>query len=63
MNPIEDIACTCPYCSEEITLMIDRSLTQQTYTEDCQVCCCPIIIDVNINADNEIILSTHQENN
>jgi len=33
---------TCPYCWEEISMVLDLSVTAQTYVEDCEVCCNPI---------------------
>ncbi|MBT8297387.1 MAG: CPXCG motif-containing cysteine-rich protein [Maribacter sp.] len=32
----------CPYCWEEISMLIDTSISKQTYIEDCEVCCNPI---------------------
>ena len=32
----------CPYCWEEISFLLDPSVTKQTYVEDCKVCCNPI---------------------
>ena len=32
----------CPYCWEEISFLLDASIRQQTYVEDCEVCCNPI---------------------
>lgn len=32
----------CPYCWEEISMILDTSIRQQTYIEDCEVCCNPI---------------------
>jgi outer membrane receptor protein involved in Fe transport len=32
----------CPYCWEEISMILDSSIRQQTYIEDCEVCCNPI---------------------
>ena len=32
----------CPHCWEEISMLIDASVRQQTYIEDCEVCCNPI---------------------
>ena len=32
----------CPYCWEEISMVLDMSVTAQTYVEDCEVCCNPI---------------------
>lgn len=33
---------TCPYCWEEISMVLDPSVYRQTYVEDCEVCCNPI---------------------
>ena len=32
----------CPYCWEEISVLLDPSVRQQTYIEDCENCCNPI---------------------
>lgn len=34
----------CPYCWENISMLLDSSIKQQTYIEDCEVCCNPIQI-------------------
>jgi len=34
----------CPYCWEEISMLLDNSVAKQTYVEDCEVCCNPIQI-------------------
>ena len=39
----------CPYCWEEISVLLDTSVNQQTYVEDCEVCCNPIEITSNFN--------------
>ncbi len=44
----------CPYCAEEITLVVDCSEDEQTYTEDCFVCCRPILISVH-SAEGELV--------
>ena len=38
----------CPHCGEVIELVIDPSADKE-YIEDCQVCCCPIIVKVTAN--------------
>jgi hypothetical protein len=35
---------TCPYCGEAITLFLDLSVEEQTYIEDCSVCCQPMSV-------------------
>ena len=32
----------CPYCWENISVLVDTSITDQEYVEDCEVCCNPI---------------------
>lgn len=36
----------CPYCWETIEVIADCSVSEQEYTEDCSVCCRPIIVSV-----------------
>ncbi len=40
----------CPYCWEEISMLIDSSIPKQTYVEDCEVCCNPIEVTVQFAA-------------
>ncbi|USD26170.1 CPXCG motif-containing cysteine-rich protein [Flagellimonas marinaquae] len=32
----------CPYCWETISFLLDSSVSEQIYIEDCEVCCNPI---------------------
>lgn len=34
----------CPYCGEAISIVLDISVEEQEYFEDCFVCCQPILI-------------------
>jgi len=43
----------CPYCFEEISMLVDPSVLKQEYVEDCEVCCNPILIQVGCT-DGEI---------
>ena len=45
----------CPYCWENISMLIDTSQTEQNYIEDCEVCCNPI--QINIKTENNEIVS------
>lgn len=40
----------CPYCGELIELLLDDSVTEQSYIEDCSVCCRPIVVQVSYAA-------------
>ncbi len=37
----------CPYCWENISMLLDTSVAKQTYIEDCEICCNPIEIQVS----------------
>jgi len=34
----------CPYCWEQVEIVVDLSVAEQQYVEDCFVCCRPIVI-------------------
>jgi transcription elongation factor Elf1 len=42
---------SCPYCGEEISMVLDLSVPRQTYVEDCEVCCYPIEIRYSVVED------------
>lgn len=43
----------CPYCWESLDITVDGTAGDQLYTEDCQVCCRPMIIRVHLDAEGE----------
>ncbi len=43
---------SCPYCFEEISMLLDPSVTKQKYIEDCEVCCNPIEIQFEIEGED-----------
>ena len=63
MSALEELDIQCPYCGEIISVLIDCSIQQQDYIEDCQVCCKPInffvrldkqgLPQVHVTAENE----------
>ena len=42
----------CPYCGEQISMVLDLSVRGQTYVEDCEVCCNPIEISYSVEDDS-----------
>lgn len=48
-----DIA--CPYCGEDITIVVDLTAGSQQYIEDCAVCCRPVLLDIEIDAEGDLI--------
>ncbi len=51
MSLLEEHQITCPNCGEYVEIVLDMSVIKQQYTEDCFVCCKPIVIYVDY--DNE----------
>lgn len=62
MRELDDRAIDCPYCGESIDILIDKSVPQQDYVEDCQVCCRPINFCVSIDPDGAVQLRVTSEN-
>ncbi|WP_460218060.1 CPXCG motif-containing cysteine-rich protein [Psychroserpens sp. MEBiC05023] len=50
----------CPYCWESISMLIDISQINQSYIEDCEVCCHPI--QLHITTENQEIISFEVQN-
>lgn len=61
MNLLDEHPISCPYCGEFITILIDCSIAEQSYTEDCQVCCQPIVMDVTVEADNISVYARRED--
>jgi hypothetical protein len=62
MDLLQEAAISCPYCGESITILVDASLEEQQYIEDCQVCCQPMIIHLQISANGHCRVEARQEN-
>ena len=39
---------TCPYCGQQISMLLEELYGAQTYIEDCEVCCNPIQISYEV---------------
>ncbi|MFV3403724.1 MULTISPECIES: CPXCG motif-containing cysteine-rich protein [Pseudomonas] len=45
----------CPYCGEPVETTVDISGGDQDYIEDCQVCCRPVVIRLQVHDDEWMI--------
>jgi transcription elongation factor Elf1 len=45
---------TCPYCWQQISFVLDLSAGEQSYIEDCEVCCRPIAVRFESDGDEVI---------
>lgn len=57
----EEKTIQCPYCLESITVLVDASVCEQEYVEDCQVCCQPILLQVYCG-DESVSIRVDREN-
>lgn len=62
MNTLFEQDISCPYCGEIISVLLDCSVEQQEYIEDCQVCCRPINFNVQTTEEGEPIVVVSNEN-
>ena len=52
----------CPYCGETFELVVDTSVPEQTYIEDCFVCCRPINFTVSVDEVGDVSVLARDEN-
>ena len=52
----------CPYCGESISVLVDDSLPDQRYVEDCEVCCRPIVLGIRVGFNGEVVVTARSEN-
>ena len=60
MDLLQSQTINCPYCGEEIQIVIDCSASDHDYIEDCQVCCRPINLLIKISGDYIEIQATNE---
>lgn len=52
----------CPYCMEQIEVVVDSTAGSQEYTEDCEVCCNPIIFKIVMDGARVLNIEAEKEN-
>jgi hypothetical protein len=62
MPELSEQSISCPYCGEAISVLIDDSLPEQSYVEDCQVCCRPILLEVSVDTEGDVSVDARSEN-
>lgn len=60
MNQLASKIITCPYCGENFELIVDCSIPEQNYIEDCEVCCRPINLFVSVIDDEVSVIAKHE---
>ena len=44
----------CPYCGEKISFTLDLNVSPQSFVEDCEICCSPILVSFEIE-DGKVV--------
>jgi hypothetical protein len=53
-GPVQFTTIQCPYCGEPFDTTVDTSGGSSSYIEDCQVCCRPIEIGIEVSAQGTL---------
>jgi hypothetical protein len=54
-EPTQLVRLQCPYCGETIATLMDLSAGSFRYIEDCQVCCQPIEMTGEVDAEGALL--------
>lgn len=60
-NSLKELEIECPWCWQAISLLLDCSAGDQSYSEDCEVCCQPMMIKLKLVISGEIELAVSRE--
>ncbi len=62
MSLFQESTVSYPYCAESISILLDGSVEEQQYIEDCEVCCRPMDIKVIVAANGSVRLDVRRKN-
>ena len=51
----------CPYCGEPIEIIVDGSIEQQNYIEDCSVCCRPMELSISVTGEDIAVIARRDD--
>ena len=58
----DDYDYNCPYCMESISIRVDHTAgSRQVFVTDCETCCRPIEIEIDVDADGYVNLIAKRE--
>lgn len=53
----------CPFCGESVSVLVDTSEPEQRYVEDCQVCCRPMALEIQVDVDGSVVVTASTDSN
>lgn len=60
MSALREQHIQCPYCGENISILLDLSAGDQSLIEDCQVCCQPMAVYYGTDLEGEVFINIAQ---
>lgn len=61
MQALEEVSVQCPYCGEFIELTVDRSMLDERYSEDCAICCQPMVVLASVDEAGGLSVAVRRE--
>lgn len=58
---LHEHAAACPCCGARFTALVDTSEGPASYTQDCEVCCRPLLFRVTPAADGSVTIEVARE--
>ena len=62
MEFLDEQVVGCPYCGENIDVLVDQQEVDDSYIEDCQVCCRPIVFTITEDELGNLLVTVRDEN-
>ncbi|TDR20351.1 CPXCG motif-containing cysteine-rich protein [Marinicella litoralis] len=62
MNGLITTLVQCPCCWETFEAVVDCSVSDQSYVEDCYVCCRPLVFQVQTDGESILNFEVTAEN-
>ena len=56
-----DHSFNCPYCWEEVSILLEPAEELQDFTTDCEVCCRPISISLQFDGEEIYLFDVGRE--
>lgn len=56
-----EVSLRCPYCGEQIAVMVDPVSGEESYVEDCSVCCRPMVLAIEAGEDDQPVVTARRE--
>lgn len=61
MPGLLEVDLQCPACWETFVVLVDPSLSRQELVEDCAVCCRPLLLRIEIDAEGGVSVDARRE--